>query len=85
MWILGLKGYKNKYSRKGKLNEKKFMHPINPKKYSCYGLKNIHTRNLMTKKNSWARKFPTPPITFLIVRPLVEVQTNAGYIHATHA
>ena len=24
--------------------------PINPKKYSCYGLKQIHTRNLITKK-----------------------------------
>ena len=39
----------------------------------------------MTKKIPAARKFPTPPITFLMVRPLVEVQTNAGYIHATHA
>ena len=28
-----------KYSRKGKLNEKKLRTPINPKKYSCYGLK----------------------------------------------
>ena len=26
--------------------------PINPKKYSCWGLKKIHTRNLITKKNS---------------------------------
>ena len=26
--------------------------PINPKKYSCYGQKKIHTRNLITKKNS---------------------------------
>ena len=26
--------------------------PINPKKYSYYGLKKIHTRNLITKKNS---------------------------------
>ena len=24
--------------------------PINPNKYSCYGLKKIHTRNLITKK-----------------------------------
>ena len=28
-----------KYSRKGKLNEKNSCTPINPKKYSCYGLK----------------------------------------------
>ena len=27
------------YSRKGKLNEKNSCTPINPKKYSCYGLK----------------------------------------------
>ena len=40
--------------------------PINPKKYSCYGLKKIHT------KIPAARKFPFPsrPITFLMVRPL---------------
>ena len=29
-----------KYSRKGKLKEKNSCTPINPKKYSCYGLKN---------------------------------------------
>ena len=35
--------------------------------------KNIHTRNLTTaKKIPAARKFPSPPITFLMVRPLVE-------------
>ena len=30
---------RKKYSRKGKLNEKNSCTPINPKKYSCYGLK----------------------------------------------
>ena len=35
--------------------------PVNPKKYSCYGLKKIHTRNLITKKIPAARKFPSPP------------------------
>ena len=35
--------------------------PINPKKYSCYGLKKIHTRNLITKKNSCGSKIPPPP------------------------
>ena len=50
----------NKYSRKGKLNEKNSCTPINPKKYSCYGLKKIHTRNLITKKIPAARKFPSP-------------------------
>ena len=39
-----------KYSRKVKLNEKNSCLPINPKKYSCYGLKKIYTRNLITKK-----------------------------------
>ena len=34
--------------------------PISPKKYSCYGLKKIHTRNLITKKIPADRKFPTP-------------------------
>ena len=53
--------YKKK-SRKGKLNGKNSCTPINPKKYSCYGLKKSHTRNLMTKKKYLgARKFPSPP------------------------
>ena len=34
--------------------------PINPKKYSCYGLKKIHTKNLITKKNSCGSKIPLP-------------------------
>ena len=38
--IEGRAKYKKKYSRKGKLNEKNSCTPINPKKYSCYGLKN---------------------------------------------
>ena len=50
-----------KYSRKAKLNEKNSCTPINPKKYSCYGLKKIHTRNLITKKNSCCSKIPLPP------------------------
>ena len=37
--------------------------PINPKKYSCNGLKNIHTRNLITKKNSCGSKI-LPPHNF---------------------
>ena len=51
-----------KYSRKGELNEKKkSCTPINPKKYSRYGLKKIHTRNLITKKNSCGLKIPLHP------------------------
>ena len=38
--LWGARGkYKKKYSHKGKLNEKNLCTPINPKKYSCYGLK----------------------------------------------
>ena len=47
--------------------------PINPKKYSCYSLKKIHTRNLITKKNSCDSKIPLPRKTFLMVRPLIAV------------
>ena len=50
-----------KYSRKGKLNDKNSCTPINPKKYSCYGLKKIHTRNLITKGNSCGSKIPLSP------------------------
>ena len=35
----GGRSAKKKHSRKGKLNEKNSCTPINPKKYSCYGLK----------------------------------------------
>ena len=38
--------------------------PINPKKYSCYGLKKIDTRNLITKKYSCVSKIPHPPNNF---------------------
>ena len=48
--------------------------PINPKKIFILWPKKIHTRNLMTKKNSCGSKIPhpppPPPITFLMVRPL---------------
>ena len=44
-----------------KLNEKNSCTPINPKKYSCYGLKKIHTRNLRTKKKFLRLENPPPP------------------------
>ena len=53
-----------KDSRKGKFNFKKFLHAINPKKYSCKGLKKNHTRNLIKKKNSCGSKIPLPPLPF---------------------
>ena len=67
-WGGGRAKYKKKIRARGKLNEKNSCTPINPKKYSCYGLKKIHTRNLITKKNSCGSKIPLPPITFLMVR-----------------
>ena len=59
-----------KNARKGKLNEKNSCTPINPEKYSCYGLKKIHTRNMITKKKFLRPENspPPPPITFLMVR-----------------
>ena len=47
--------------QKKKLNEKNSCTPSNPKKYLCYGLKKIHTMNLITKKIPPARKFPSLP------------------------
>ena len=51
-----------KYSRKGKLKEKNSCTPINPKKYSCYGLKKIHIWNLITGKISCGSKIPLPSL-----------------------
>ena len=45
----------------GEVQKKNSRTPINPKKYSCKGLKKIHTRNLITKKNSCGSKIPLPP------------------------
>ena len=50
-----------KNARKGKLNEKNSCTPINPEKYSCYGLKkNSHKEYDNEKKIPAARKFPSP-------------------------
>ena len=35
--------------------------PINPKKYSCYGLRKIQTWNFITKKFLRLENSPTPP------------------------
>ena len=42
------------------------------KKYSCYGLKKFIHEFDNNKKNSRGSKILLPPITFLMVRPLVE-------------
>ena len=57
----GGRSTKKKNSRKGKFNFKKILaRQLTPKKYSCKGLKKIHTRNLITKKNSCGSKIPPP-------------------------
>ena len=69
---------KKKYSRKGKLNEKKSCMPVNPKKYSCYGQKkNSYKEFDNEKKFLWLENYPPPPpITFLMVRPLKHATNN---------
>ena len=62
-----------KYSRKGKSNEKNSCTPINPKKYSCYRLKKNSYKELDNEKKFLRieNSLPPPPITFLMVRPLI--------------
>ena len=50
-----------KYLREGKLNEKNSCTPINPKKYSCYGLKNSYKEFENEKKFLWLENSPPPP------------------------
>ena len=50
--------------------------PINPKKYSCYGLKKSSYKEFALEPKKFMRlenSPPPPPITFLMVRPLVAV------------
>ena len=51
--------------------------PINPKKYSCYGLKKSSYKEFALEPKKFMRLEnsppPPPPITFLMVRPLVAV------------
>ena len=48
-----------KYSGKGKLNEKNHTLQLTQKKYSCYGLKKIHTRKIFLRLENPPP--PTPP------------------------
>ena len=65
--LMGVGGGGTKYRKKIRPREnlmkkiKNSCTPISPKKYSCYGLKKINTRNLITKKNSCGSKIPHPP------------------------
>ena len=64
-----------KYSRKGKLNEKNSCTPINPKKYSCYGLKKKKSYKEFDNEEKFPQfeNFPPPqppPIAFVMVRIL---------------
>ena len=65
LWGGGGRAKYNKILAQGKIKWKKLCMPINPKKYSCYGLKIIHTRNLITKKKFLrlenSPKAPHPP------------------------
>ena len=62
---------KKKNPKKEKKKKKNSCTPINPKTYSFYGLRKIHTRNLIKKKKFLRLKNSQPsPITFLMVRPL---------------
>ena len=49
------------YSPKGQLNEKNSCTPINPKKYSCYGLKNSYKEFDNEKKFLRLENSPPPP------------------------
>ena len=49
------------YSRKGKLNERNSCTPINPKKYSCYGLKLKLMKEFDNEKNFRGTKISHPP------------------------
>ena len=58
---------------------------INPKRYSCHGLKTIHTRNLITKKNSCGSKIPHPSNNFSNGPPLNEpMNLSWTRIHHRH-
>ena len=51
----------NQYSRKGKSNEKNSRTPINPKKYSCYGLKKNLQKEFDNNKIFLRLKNSPPP------------------------
>ena len=50
-----------KHSRKGKLSEKNSYTPINPKKYSCYGLKKNSYKEFDNEKKFLRLENSPPP------------------------
>ena len=63
---------KKKYSCKGKLNEKKFVHANYPQKiFMLWAKKNSYKEFDNEKKFLLFENSPPPPITFLMVRPLL--------------
>ena len=53
-----------KYLRKGKLNEKNSCTPINPKKYSCFGLKKYSYKESDNEKKFLRLENSPPPHNF---------------------
>ena len=65
LWGGGGRAKYKKIFAQGKIKWKKIhAHQLIIKKYSCYGLKKIYTRNLITKNNSCGSKIPLPPHKF---------------------
>ena len=65
------------------LNEKNSCTPINPKGYSCYGLKKKSYKKFDNEKNSCGLKIPTLSISFLMVRPLLGKTYKQAHSSAT--
>lgn len=71
--LMGGKGSAKTYSHKGKLNEKNLCTPSNAKNIGAIAKKKPiqAEKNFFEKKFMRLLKFPTLPITYLMVRPLV--------------
>ena len=54
-------------------------HQLILKKYLCYGPQKIHTRNLITKKNSCGSKIPQPPHNFSNGPSLSDIPWDTTY------
>ena len=73
---MGAGEVQKKYSRKGKLNKKKLCTPINPKKYSCYGLKKNSYKKFDNEKKFLRLENPPPPHHNFSNGPSLRVQAT---------